>query len=115
MTLRLFAALIAIGGIGFAPASAADGWKYQVIPNDGHELTYSEGDITRDTQKSIAFGAGPHYCAGALASRAMVADVALPGIFARLAGLRLDQRAPVRIGGWAFRGLLNLPVQWDAN
>ena len=41
----------------------------------------------RDTQKSIAFGAGPHYCAGAFASRAMVADVALPGIFARLKGL----------------------------
>jgi cytochrome P450 len=72
-------------------------------------------DITRDTQKSIAFGAGPHYCAGAFASRAMVADVALPGIFAGLKGLRLDESEPVRIGGWAFRGLLNLPVMWDAN
>jgi cytochrome P450 len=72
-------------------------------------------DITRDTQKSIAFGAGPHYCAGAFASRAMVADVALPSIFARLQGLRLDESEPVRIGGWAFRGLLNLPVAWDAD
>jgi cytochrome P450 len=72
-------------------------------------------DITRDTQKSIAFGAGPHYCAGAFASRAMVADVALPGVFARLKGLRLDDTEQVRIGGWAFRGLLNLPVRWDAN
>jgi cytochrome P450 len=71
-------------------------------------------DITRDTSKSIAFGAGPHYCAGAFASRAMVADVALPGIFTRLRGLRLDDGEPVRIGGWAFRGLLNLPVSWDA-
>jgi cytochrome P450 len=71
-------------------------------------------DITRDSSKSIAFGAGPHYCAGAFASRAMVADVALPGIFARLRGLRLDEGEPVRIGGWAFRGLLNLPVVWDA-
>jgi hypothetical protein len=44
----------------------------------------------------------------------MVADVALPGIFAALKGLRLDQAEPVRIGGWAFRGLLNLPVIWDA-
>src|SRR5664279_4371465 len=70
-------------------------------------------DITRDTQKSIAFGAGPHYCAGAFASRAMVASVALPGIFAALKGLRLDDTAQVRIGGWAFRGLLNLPVEWD--
>jgi cytochrome P450 len=71
-------------------------------------------DVMRDTSKSIAFGAGPHYCAGAFASRAMVADVALPSLFARLKGLRLDPAEPVRIGGWAFRGLLNLPVEWDA-
>jgi cytochrome P450 len=71
-------------------------------------------DITRDTSKSIAFGAGPHYCAGAFASRAMVADVALPSLFARLRRLRLDPSEPVRIGGWAFRGLLNLPVEWDS-
>ena len=51
---------------------------------------------------------------GAFASRAMVADVALPGAFARLKGLRLDDTEPVKIGGWAFRGLLNLPVKWDA-
>jgi len=70
-------------------------------------------DVTRNTQKSIAFGAGPHYCAGAFASRAMVADVALPSVFARLRGLRLEDGEPVRIGGWAFRGLLNLPVAWD--
>jgi hypothetical protein len=29
--------------------------------------------------------------------------------------LRLDAAEPVRIGGWAFRGLLNLPVIWDAS
>ena len=70
-------------------------------------------DVTRDVSKSIAFGAGPHFCAGAWASRAMVADVALPTIFARLQGLRLRESEPVRIGGWAFRGLLNLPVTWE--
>src|SRR6201996_8064709 len=70
-------------------------------------------DIMRDTSKSIAFGAGPHYCAGAFASRAMVPGVALPSLFSRLRELRLDPSEPVRIGGWAFRGLLNLPVEWD--
>ena len=59
-------------------------------------------DITRDTSKSIAFGAGPHYCAGAFASRAMVADVALPSLFARLKGLRLDEREPVRSSAGRF-------------
>ncbi|CCE06989.1 putative Cytochrome P450 monooxygenase [Bradyrhizobium sp. STM 3843] len=72
-------------------------------------------DIRRDTSKSIAFGAGPHFCAGAWASRAMIADVALPTLFARLKNLRISETEPVRIGGWAFRGLLNLPVTWDAS
>ena len=70
-------------------------------------------DIRRDTTNSIAFGAGPHFCAGAWASRAMVADVALPTIFSKLKGLRLVDDKPVRIVGWAFRGLLNLPVSWN--
>ena len=43
----------------------------------------------------------------------MIADVALPGVFARLKGLRLEESEPVRITGWAFRGLQNLPVIWN--
>jgi cytochrome P450 len=70
-------------------------------------------DIRRDTSKSIAFGAGPHFCAGAWASRAMIADVALPTIFSRLRNLRLAGDEDVRFGGWAFRGLARLPVTFD--
>ena len=70
-------------------------------------------DIRRDTSKSIAFGAGPHFCAGAFASRAMIADVALPAIFSRLSHLRLVGDEEVRFGGWAFRGLFRLPVIWE--
>jgi cytochrome P450 len=70
-------------------------------------------DIRRDTSKSIAFGAGPQFCAGAWASRAMVADVALPTIFSRLSNLRLANDEDVRFGGWAFRGLARLPVTFD--
>jgi cytochrome P450 len=119
-----------IAPIQMSPRRVAKPWSYAGIdfePEDRvffmfgsanrDEACFREPDrfdITRDTQKSIAFGAGPHYCAGAFASRAMVADVALPSAFARLKGLRLDEREPVRIGGWAFRGLLNLPVRWDA-
>jgi hypothetical protein len=36
-----------------------------------------------------------------------------PSVFARQKGLRLDEGEPVRIGGWAFRGLFNLPVRWE--
>jgi len=119
-----------IAPIGMSPRRVAKPWSFggvDFVPEDRVFFMFGSAnrdeacfrdpdifDITRDTAKSIAFGAGPHYCAGAFASRAMVADVALPSIFARLKGLRLEQREPVRIGGWAFRGLLNLPVIWEA-
>ena len=70
-------------------------------------------DVTRDVSASLAFGAGPHFCAGAAASRSLIADVALPGLFGRLKGLRLDQSQPVEFGGWAFRGPLAVHCRWD--
>ncbi|MEE3140583.1 MAG: cytochrome P450 [Actinomycetota bacterium] len=70
-------------------------------------------DVTRDTTASLHFGAGPHFCAGAAASRSLVGDVALPKIFERLDNLEIDLgSAPVEFGGWAFRGPLRLPVNW---
>lgn len=67
-------------------------------------------DITRDTTKAVAFGAGPHFCAGAAASRCLIAQVALPMLFNRLPDLRLDGAVP--FGGWAFRGPVSMPVAW---
>ncbi|MEM6311992.1 MAG: cytochrome P450 [Pseudomonadota bacterium] len=67
-------------------------------------------DITRDTSAAIAFGAGPHFCAGAAASRCMIADFALPRLFRELPGLELD--GSVACHGWAFRGPLCVPVRW---
>lgn len=120
-----------IAPIGMSPRRVAKPWSYGGVdfePEDRvffmfgsanrDEACFSNPetfDITRNTAKSIAFGAGPHYCAGAWASRAMVAEVALPSIFAKLKNLRLDDSTSVRIGGWAFRGLLNLPVIWQSN
>jgi cytochrome P450 len=114
MSPRRVAKPWSFGGVDFEPD---DRVFFMFGSANRDEACFSEPDrfdLTRSTQKSIAFGAGPHYCAGAFASRAMVADVALPSAFARLKGLQLDEREPVRIGGWAFRGLLNLPVKWDA-
>lgn len=118
-----------ISPIGMSPRRIAKPWTVGDIafdPDDRIFFMFSSAnrderyferaerfDIRRDASKSIAFGAGPHFCAGAWASRAMIADVALPTVFARLKGLRIVDGEPVRIGGWAFRGLLNLPVTWD--
>jgi cytochrome P450 len=115
-----------ISPIGMSPRRIVKPWKIGEIEfqvNDRAFLMYGsanrdEGhfdkpdcfDLQRDTSKSVAFGAGPHFCAGAWASRAMIAEVALPMIFSRFDNLRIDEAQPVRVGGWAFRGLLNLPL-----
>lgn len=67
-------------------------------------------DILQDVSGSIAFGAGPHFCAGAWASRCLVSEVALPMIFKSLPNLRLEGETP--FGGWAFRGPLSCAVSW---
>lgn len=80
------------------------------------EAHFEHGDEfrpARDTSKAIAFGAGPHFCAGTWAARAMVANVAVPLAFERLAGMQADPREQIEIAGWAFRGLRNLPVTWS--
>lgn len=70
-------------------------------------------DVSRDTARAVSFGAGPHFCAGAAASRCLIADVALPSVFRRLPGLALD--GDVEFGGWAFRGPLSMPVRHQAS
>jgi cytochrome P450 len=117
-----------ISPIGMSPRRIAKPWRIRDVAFEPEERVFlmfgsanrdekhferaDQFDPGRDTSKSIAFGAGPHFCAGAWASRAMVADVALPTVFAKLKNLRIVENEPVRIGGWAFRGLLNLPVAW---
>ena len=48
-----------------------------------------EADEHNSVHCVVLRGAGPHFCAGAWASRSMIADVALPTVFARLKNLRL--------------------------
>lgn len=67
-------------------------------------------DLSQDISAAISFGAGPHFCAGAWAAKALIAEVALPMLFDRFPGLRLDGDVP--FGGWAFRGPLAMPVRW---
>ncbi len=118
-----------ISPIGMSPRRVAKPWTIRDVAFEPDERVFlmfgsanrdekhfpnaDRFDISRDASKSVAFGAGPHFCAGAWASRAMIADVALPTVFSRLANLRLVSGEPVRVVGWAFRGLLNLPVTWD--
>ncbi|MVO15235.1 cytochrome P450 [Parasedimentitalea huanghaiensis] len=67
-------------------------------------------NLHQDNRAAISFGAGPHFCAGAWISKALIAEVALPMLFERFPKIELAGEA--RFGGWAFRGPLQVPVRW---
>lgn len=69
-------------------------------------------NLNREKKPHLAFGGGAHFCAGTWVARTSVAQVALPRLFAALPHLRLADR-PAREGGWVFRGMLELPVDWN--
>ena len=69
-------------------------------------------DLERDCSKSIHFGAGPHYCAGASIASTMISLVALPKLFAALPELKLVDKEKYEFDGWAFRGITSLKCEW---
>ena len=117
-----------ISPIGMSPRRVARSYELHGVtfePEDRVFLMFGSGnrdeavferadqfDTTRDVSKSISFGAGPHFCAGAWASRSLIAEVALPKLFAALPDLKLSDPDAVRFGGWAFRGPLTMPCSW---
>ncbi len=112
MSPRRITTPVQIGGVTLQPGARAFLMFASANRDERWFDTADRFRADRDTTKAIAFGAGPHFCAGAWAARAMIADVALPTLYRRLSGLRVT--TPPRIGGWAFRGLFDLPVAWDA-
>jgi cytochrome P450 len=58
--------------------------------------------LDRDVARSISFGAGPHFCAGAWISKILIAEVAIPMLFEKFPNIKL--LSEVEYFGWAFRG-----------
>jgi hypothetical protein len=112
MSPRRIAQTVTIAGVTLEPEQRAFLMFAAANRDERHFAAADRYDPTRDTTKAIAFGAGPHFCAGAWVSRAMIAQVALPAIFQRLPNLRLAAGVEPRCTGWAFRGLTELPVTW---
>ena len=70
-------------------------------------------NINRAKKPHIAFGGGPHFCAGAWVARAQVGEIALPTLFRRIPDLAFAEK-PVTWAGWVFRGPTSVPVKWNA-
>ena len=115
-----------IAPIGMSPRRVKYTYDYKKVrfdPDDRVFLMFSSGNRDesifenpnefnprRDTSKSITFGAGPHFCAGAWASKALIVDVAIPMLLEALPSLKLTEE--VIFTGWAFRGPIRVPVEW---
>ncbi|MGI9367732.1 MAG: cytochrome P450 [Ruegeria sp.] len=115
-----------ISPIGMSPRRVAQRYELNGVtfqPEDRVFLMFGSGnrdedvfanpetfDLDQDISAAITFGAGPHFCAGAWASRALIGDVALPMLFDRFPDLKLDGEA--RFGGWAFRGPIQVQTRW---
>jgi len=110
MSPRRVARADVIKGVDFEPESRAFFMFGSANRDEAHFDRADQFDITRDVSASVSFGAGPHFCAGAAASRALITEVALPMLFARLPELALT--GDVDFAGWAFRGPLKVPVTW---
>lgn len=110
MSPRVVARRDKVGEVTFEPGDRV----FLMFSSAGRDAAHFDQpdvyDITRDTGPAIPFGAGPHFCAGAAASRCLITQVALPLLFDALPNLRLTGPAPFR--GWAFRGPLSVPVAW---
>ena len=116
-----------ISPIGMSPRRVAQEYQLQgatLLPEDRVFLMYGSGnrderiferpdvfDLQRDCAAAISFGAGPHFCAGAWLSKALISQVALPMLFEATQDLRLS--GDTQFGGWAFRGPISVPVTWS--
>ena len=114
--------------IGMSPREIAKDFVYKNVPfkkGDRVFLMFSsanrdervfgnsdEFDLERDCSKSIHFGAGPHYCAGASIASTMISLVALPKLFAAFPKLKLVDKEKYEFDGWAFRGITSLKCEW---
>jgi pimeloyl-[acyl-carrier protein] synthase len=70
-------------------------------------------DLTRAPNRHVAFGGGIHFCLGAPLAR-VEARIAIGALLARLPGLELGPRPPVRRDTVTLRGLASLPVTFPA-
>ncbi len=113
--------------IGMSPREIKSNFKYKNVNflkgdriflmfssanRDDNYFPYPDNyDIKRDKSKSIHFGAGPHYCAGAAIAKTMISQVALPKFFDRLPNIKLSKKE-YKFDGWAFRSITSLECEW---
>ena len=105
---------VELGGL-LIPADAQVGASLHAANRDPRRFANADQfDFDRDSTGHLGFGAGPHMCAGRWVGQCSVGQVALPMLYSRLRGLTASDPEGAHFVGWTFRGLQQLPVQWDS-
>jgi len=104
---------LALGGVDLPAGSMLFVCLGSANRDETHFEDPDRFDMDRRAEDHIAFGFGPHFCAGSHLAR-MEATVALNALLDRLPNLRLDPSEPAHIVGLAFRSPDRLPVLFDA-
>jgi cytochrome P450 len=111
MSPRRVARRDTVNGVTFEPEDRVFFMYSSACRDEAHFENPDVFDITRNTQSAISFGAGPHFCAGAATARCLITEIALPLAFKHMKNIRLT--GDVSFTGWAFRGPVSVPVEWD--
>lgn len=103
---------IALAGIRIEAGDVVQCMLGAANRDPGHFRDPDRFDIARpNADDHLSFGVGRHLCLGAHLARAET-RMALPVLFDRLKGLRLDPDAPARPAGYEFRKPERLMVRW---
>ncbi len=102
--------------LGRADIAAGDLVRVSITAANRDPATFPDPDSfdadRYNARRQLAFAGGPHVCVAMHLAR-LEAHVALDVLLERLAGLRLDPRAPATIHGLIFRKPATLDVLWD--
>lgn len=85
----------------------------QASGNRDEEL-FDDGEafrVFRPKNNHLAFGSGPHHCAGSHVARRTVGKIMLEMLFERFPAMSLPDPSAVQWRGFGFRGPINLPVR----
>jgi cytochrome P450 len=73
----------------------------------------SSFNLERQRKPNASFGYGRHFRCGHALNLA-IGRLSLGETFRHFKNPRLNTQLPVITKGWRFRGVMNLPVVWDA-
>lgn len=102
---------VTVAGVDIPAGSLVSACLGSANRDEQHYPDPDRFDLHRNPEDHVAFGFGPHFCAGSYLARAET-SVAINALLDRLPNLRLETRDDCQVVGLAFRSPNRLPVRF---